>query len=82
MRFLTNPQVFCRPFADFAETLDADDIVMYSDASRNFQKGFGAWCESSWMWGAWDPLFMQKVQPSIEYLELFAVTAAVVTWIH
>ena len=55
---------------------------MYSDASRNFVRGgFGAWCNNSWMQSFWDTEFMLKAQPSIEYLELFALTAGVLTWI-
>ena len=33
------------------------------------------------MWGTWDYTFCDKVQPSIEYLELFALAAAVLAWI-
>ena len=38
--FLTYPKVFCRPFVD--GEVNAMEIDMYSDASRNFDKGFGA----------------------------------------
>ena len=55
---------------------------MFSDASRNFSKGFGAICDSSWMYGIWNREFMEEKQPSIAYLELFGVTAAVLQWIH
>ena len=80
-QFLLYPGIFCRPFLEFTE-LTARDINMYSDSSRHFRKGFGAVCDDSWMFGVWDEEFMKREQPSIEYLELFAVTAAVVTWIH
>ena len=80
-RFLSSANVFSRDFADFSGT-EAEDILMYSDASRNFQKGFGAWCNQSWTLGAWDYKFMYDNEPSIEYLELFAVTVAVKLWIH
>ena len=50
---------------------------MYSDASRNFNLGFGAYCGSEWTYGQWDEQFYRVKQPSIEYLELFGVTVAV-----
>ena len=79
--FLLNPRVYCRPFMDFKE-IQASEINMYSDASRNFKLGFGALCENEWLGEVWDESFMQEKQPSIEYLELFGVTAAVLKWIH
>ena len=42
----------------------------------------GVICESAWMYQLWDKSFIQKYNQSIEYLELYAVTAAVLTWIH
>ena len=36
----------------------------------------------AWMYQIWSESFIKKHKPSIEYLELFAVTAAVLTWIH
>ena len=60
--------------------LIADEIDMYSDASGKI--GMGALCGSSWMYQLWDPVFISKYKPSIEYLELYGVTAAVLTWIH
>ena len=80
-RFLMHPDIFCRPFLEFGE-FSAEDIQMFSDASRNFSLGFGAMCNKSWTFGQWDHNFMEVQQPSIEYLELFAVTVAVVNWIR
>ena len=76
LTFLQHPTVFCRPFLDFSAVLVADEIDMYSDASGKI--GFGAFCGTAWM----HKTFIRKFNPSIEYLELFAVTAAVITWIH
>ena len=79
-RFLTYPEVVARPFMDF-KVLTSQDIDMYSDASRNFSLGFGAYCGPEWTWGQWDRHFMEEKEPSIEFLELFAVTVAVMNWI-
>ena len=52
---------------------------MYSDASGKI--GMGALCGTSWMYQTWSKTFLDKCKPSIEHLELFGVTAAVLTWI-
>ena len=80
--FLSSQSVFCTPFYDFEDALMADDVLLFSDASKNFRKGFGAWCWTSWTFGAWDYQFMCDCDPTIEYLELYAVTIAVKLWIH
>ena len=79
-QFLMFPGIFCHPFMEFTE-LSADDVMIYSDASRNFKKGFGAYFETQWTYGVWDEQFMEWEQPSIEFLELFGVTVAVLLWI-
>ena len=52
-RFLEYPLAFARPFMDF-NMLTASVIDMYSDASRNFNLGFGAYCGTEWTFGQWD----------------------------
>ena len=54
---------------------------MYSDASGSISKGFGAYCGSKWTCQQWNPIWFKETQPSIEYLELYAVTVAVKLWI-
>ena len=54
---------------------------MYSDASGNSSLGFGALCGPEWTYGQWDKNFNDTYDPSIEYLELFGVTVAVLNWI-
>ena len=78
--FVIHQNVFCRPFMDF-ERISAIDIDMYSDASRNFNKGVGAYCGTEWSVMKWDSRFMEAKQPSIQYLELYGVTVAVLNWI-
>ena len=79
-KFLQHPLVFARPFMDF-EKVTAEVIDMYSDASRNFELGFGAYCGSEWSYGQWDRSFMEWYEPSIEYLELYALLVGVLKWI-
>ena len=80
--FLHHTSIFARPFLDFSKVLVADVLDMYSDSLRNGNLGFGATCGSSWMYGQWKPGFVTNYDPSIEYLELWALVAGVLTWIH
>ena len=77
-KFLIRPDIYCRPFMDFDET-PATDIAMFSDASGSI--GFGAICGTSWMCDRWNKGYLNQ-KPSIEFLELFALTAGVLQWIH
>ena len=79
-KFLTDPFISCRPFLDCFEQT-AEDIDMYSDASGSCEKGFGAYCGPEWTFHSWDKTWLLKESPSIEYLELYAVTVAVLIWI-
>ena len=80
--FLQHPSAFCRPFMDYNAVLTAEDVNMYSDAAGNKFLGFAATCQKSWLFNAWDPHFIERCKPSIEYLELYAVATGIVTWIH
>ena len=80
--FLTHPAVFARPFMDFSTYHYAEKINMFSDATTNRLLGFGAICGTSWMYSRWNPVFLDKVNPSIEYLELFALVAGCLQWLH
>ena len=81
LRFLQHPRVFSRSFSEFKE-VTAEDINMYSDSSRNKNLGCGGVCDRDWFMTAWDPQFIEEFEPSINYLELYAVTVAVCNWIH
>ena len=62
------------------QPITAVEVDMYSDASGNFDLGFGAYCGSEWTFGQWDKAFMEEVEPSIEYLELYALLVGVLNW--
>ena len=79
-KFLDHPHIFSRSFMDLTE-LTALDIDMYSDASRNFDLGFGAYCGPEWTYKQWDSSFMNRHEPSIEFLELYALAVGVLNWI-
>ena len=80
MMFLNHPTVFCRPFIDFEKTWKATEIEFYTDASGVI--GFGGISLGSWMSMNWPSDFIQRHKTSIAYLELFAVAAAILSWVH
>ena len=79
--FLRHPSVYCRSFLDMSKTWQVDEIDFYMDASKNPLLGFGGKCENEWMFKKWDRNFLVKNDPSIEFLELYAVTVGVFLWI-
>ena len=78
--FLKDVAAVNRPFVDLSHTLHAKDINFYSDASKNFNLGFGAIYNLNWTFGKWETGFIQENNPSIEFLELFALCIGVFTW--
>ena len=78
--FLEHPSAICRPFLDCNEFM-SQVLDMYSDASRNFELGFGAYCGPEWTFAQWNRRFMERCEPSIEFLELYTVAVAVLNWI-
>ena len=78
-KFLAHPAVFSRQFMDFSKESSAEDLDLYTDSSRNFSLGCGGVFNNQWFFIGWD-LFTAKVEPSIEYLELYAVAVAVKIW--
>ena len=82
LKFLQHPTVYCRPFLDIDKVWHATEISMYSDASRGETLGFGGICEDSWMYGRWEEDFIKDYEPSIAYLELYALVAGVINWLH
>ena len=83
LEFLKSPNAYARPFADYDDSITAKDIDFYTDATKNKLLGFGGICGSFWMSYSWpDPDWIEEKDPSIEYLELYAVVAGVLSWIN
>ena len=58
----------------------SEDIRFFSDASANKRLGMGCVLDSKWIWGKWEDGFIEKYEPSIEFLELHALCAGIFTW--
>ena len=80
--FLNNQDIYCRDFMEFDTNYSAQEISMFSDASANHSLGCGGYSESEYYILQWDEQFMKTANPSINYLELYGVTVAVLLWIH
>ena len=78
--FLNHPTVFCCPFMDFKKVLKVREIDFFTDSSGNKNLRMGGVCGKSWMVEKWNPEFIEICNPSIEYLELYALTADVILW--
>ena len=82
LEFLSHPGIFSRGFADFDLNLTSVDIDMYTDATANETLGCGGYSETNWFILQWDEKFIINFRPSINYLELYAVTIAIFNWIN
>ena len=52
-----------------------------TDAAKAVGKGYGGHHLQSWFFGLWDKEFLRSKDPSIEFLELYAVTAGILLWL-
>ena len=64
---------------DFTEEITADKLLFASDASAVKDLGFGAVFQNRWLFAQWEPDYIDKYQPSIDYLELYAMIVAMIT---
>ena len=81
-KFLQHPSIYAREFMDFASTLNAVEISMFSDASCNPDLGYRGVVGMSWMYRTWNKDFFIQFKISIAYLELYILVGTVVNWIH
>ena len=80
-KFVTHPSMYYRSFMDFSKTWQAQEIEFYMNASKNFELGYGGYCQQSWFQGQW-MRDVAKLDLSIQYLELYALAVGVINWIH
>ena len=83
LQFLTDSHYssVCRPMIDVHSPLTSSvELDFYSDASTSKSLGFGGVFGCHWMFGKWLHDYINNFEPSIAYLELFALTACVLAW--
>ena len=80
--FLTHPNLFSRNFLELKPLENSTEVSLYSDASANPELGCGGISDSNWFILQWKAKFIRKHKPSINYLELYAVTIGIFNWIH
>ena len=78
--FLSHPSIYARPFLDYLNTVSADQLEWFTDASGTI--GFDGVNNTNWFYGYWDQEFLRTHKPSIEFQELYAVTVSVLLWLH
>ena len=79
-KFLENQAIYCRSFIDFEKIWNAEELEFYTDASKNSRLGFEGYYKKFWMIQKWDRNFIKSFDPSIQYLELYAMVAAILAW--
>ena len=70
----------CRPFTDLNAFEYASELQFFTDAAKSQKFGMGAVFGDNWMVARWGDTFIKEQDPSIEYLELFALVAGVLVW--
>ena len=69
-----------RPFLDWSKELVATDINFTTDATAVKELGFGCTFQKSWTYAQWEKNFIRDNEPSIEFLELYALCMGIFTW--
>ena len=67
---------------DLGMHVTAETLKFYSDASANHKLGYGAVFDKKCLYNQWEHNYIKTYESSIEYLELYALMAAVLTWGH
>ena len=76
-----NRLVVCKPMVDLSRELIAQELDFTTDASSGLKHGgFGGFFAPNWFCGRWETQFLIEKSPSINYLELAALTFAVFLW--
>ena len=80
LEFLLEPEVFTRDFFDFDSKTYYSPLDFFTDASGNKNLGAGGYYMDNWFILQWDEKFIAENNPSINYLELFALSVGFLLW--
>ena len=58
-------------------------VDVFADVAGSALLGWGAFfpAQGLWLYQKWDQVWFQEYNPSIDFLELYALLAGVVTWV-
>ena len=73
-------EIVNHPMIDVLGPSSYQEIFFFSDTNAARELGYGCVFNNRWMRGDWGPNFMDEQKPTIEYLELFTLTAGILTW--
>ena len=59
----------------------ANQLSFYSDVSTSEVLGMGAVFNNHWLYSQWELMYIHRMSPSIEYLELYVLVTMVITWV-
>ena len=76
----TNQRLLCHPFIDLNEIVQVECLNFTTDASAKSSLGMGGIFNNRWIVMKWGEHFINSVKPSIKFLELYALTAGILTW--
>ena len=69
-----------RPMIDIDMFQSSVQIQFFTDASAAVELGYGFIYGTRWTYGQWETGFINEDKPSIEFLELYALCAGILTW--
>ena len=78
--FCLNPSAVCHPFVDIEDpdhTWSTMHLSFYTDASKNPIFGLGTIFGSKWCFAQWEQNYIARFNPSIVYLELYALCVGI-----
>ena len=81
LEFLSLAGIYNRPFLDLSNDVTATQIFWYTDAAKGESRGCGGVCEKRWFAIKWPRGFIKDFDPSIAFLELYAVAVSILHWI-
>ena len=80
--FLTSQEIFSHPFFHFDINAEAVITPFYTDASRADDLGCGGICGSDYFILQWEDDLIKDYQPSIAFLELYALMVGALNWLE
>ena len=79
LSYLGNAAI-CRPFIDIDALTYSCELRFTTDSAAGENLGFGCVFNERWAVGRWPENFIRLNEPSIEFLELYALVVAVYIW--